>query len=176
MIQKAESISPLQIDSQLLHLGNTPHQESQRFLKFPLNSEINCLLPLGELQGVVNVALKDILPVPQVAEFFLGIINWRGKATWIVDLANLLGAPHWCRREPIPKSGMAMLIQVKSETVGLLVEQVNAIETYNPQQCLPVSEAMFSPQLRSFLKSYCIDSQGKPWMMLDIQAMIQVIT
>jgi chemotaxis signal transduction protein len=173
--QLAQSLSFLQVSSPLLQLGEAQQQDGQRFLKFPLNAEVNALLPLAELQGVISVSLHDILPVPQVAESLLGIINWQGKATWILDLAHLFGATHWCRQKPVAESGMAMLVQVKSETVGLLVKQVSTIETYDPEQCLPVSETLFSAKARALLGGYFLDSAGKPWMLLDLQAVVKTL-
>lgn len=175
MSQLAQSFSFLQVSSPLIQLGETQQQEGQRFLKFPLSAEVNALLPLAELQGVISVSFKDILPVPQVAESLLGIINWQGKATWILDLANLFGATHWCRQKPVAESGMAMLVQVKGETVGLLVERVSTIETYDPEQCLPVSETLFSDKSRALLQGYFLDSEGKPWMLLNLQAVVKTL-
>lgn len=176
MMIEAEDISLIQASSQLLQLSReTQQQDGQRFLRFPLNAEVNGLLSLADLQGVINVALQDILPVPQVTEFLLGIMNWRGEAIWILDLAGLLGATHWCQQETVANSGMAMLIQVEGQTIGLLVEKVSTIETYDPKQRLPVTEAMLFNQLQPFLQGYLVDSQGNPLMLLDINAVIQAL-
>ena len=175
MIQAAESISTLASNNQFLQLQDGQQQEGQRFLRFSLTAEVDGLLLLADLQEVINLDLKNILPVPKVAKSMLGIINWRGKATWIVDLANLWGACHWCQREPIPDAGKAILVQCKDETIGLLIEQVKNIEIYDPQQCLPISEGMFSEELRSLAQGYSLDSQGKTWIVLDIHAIMQAI-
>ena len=171
MIQLTESISTLDNNN----LQDIQQQEGQRFLRFFLTPEVDGLLPLAELQEVMNLSLENILPVPQIAKSMLGVINWRGKATWIVDLANLWGACHWCQREPIPHAGMAILVSWKDQTIGLLIEQVKTIEIYNPQQSLPISEGMFYEGLRSLAQGYSVDSQGKPRIVLDIHAIMQAI-
>ncbi len=171
MLQVTDSISRLETDN----LENGQQQEGERFLRFSLMPEVDALLPLAELQEVMNLSLKNILPVPQVAKSMLGIINWRGKATWIVDLANLWGACHWCQRESIPDTGMAILVPWKEKTIGLLIEEVKNIEIYNPQQCMPISEGMFSEELRSLAQGYSLDSQGKTWILLDLAAILQAI-
>ena len=171
-----ESISSLlQTNNQLLQLEDRQQQEGHRFLRFPLNSEVNGLISLADLQGVINVALKDILPVPEVANFFLGIINCQGEAIWILDLANLLGATHWYQRKSPLDSGVGMLVRVENYTIGLLVERANAIETYEPQQILPVSEDMLPKQMRDFLQGYFLDCKGKPRMVLDLRAAIAAL-
>ncbi|MBX9258035.1 chemotaxis protein CheW [Desmonostoc muscorum CCALA 125] len=174
MVQGNNSFRELPINSQF-RLENSPQGNNQRFLRFPLNGKVNGLLPLADLRGVIQVALTEILPVPQVAEFLLGIMNWRGEAIWILDLAALLGATHWCRREGVRNSGMAMLIQVQNQTVGLLVEQVNTIEVHDPQERLAISTSMLPTRLGSFLQGYFVDSQGSPLMLLDTQVVIQAL-
>ncbi|MCF2147729.1 chemotaxis protein CheW [Desmonostoc muscorum LEGE 12446] len=174
MLQGNDSFSSLPINSQF-RLENSPQGNNQRFLRFPLNGKVNGLLPLADLRGVIQVALTEILPVPQVAEFLLGIMNWRGEAIWILDLAALLGATHWCRREGVRNSGMAMLVQVQNQTVGLLVEQVNTIEVYDPQERLAVSASMLPARLGSFLQGYFVDSQGSPLMLIDTHVVIQAL-
>ncbi|MDZ8034178.1 MAG: chemotaxis protein CheW [Nostoc sp. DedQUE08] len=174
MVQGNDSFRALPINSQF-RLENSPQGNNQRFLRFPLNGKVNGLLPLADLRGVIQVALTEILPVPQVAEFLLGIMNWRGEAIWILDLASLLGATHWCRRESVRSSGMAMLVQVQNQTVGLLVEQVNSIEVYDPQERLAVSASMLPARLGSFLQGYFVDSQGSPLMLIDTHVVIQAL-
>ncbi|MBW4563905.1 MAG: chemotaxis protein CheW [Mojavia pulchra JT2-VF2] len=174
MVQGNDSFRALPINSQF-PLENSLQGNNQRFLRFPLNGKVNGLLPLADLRGVIQVALTEILPVPQVAEFLLGIMNWRGEAIWILDLAGLLGATHWCRRENVRNSGMAMLVQVQNQTVGLLVEQVNTIEVYDSQERLGISASMLPTRLKSFLQGYFMDAQGSPLMLVDTHAVIQAL-
>ena len=138
MVQVAETVSIFDIN----HQSSQP-EEGEKFLRFPLNSTTDGLIPLGELQEVCPLAVPTILPVPEVPRFLLGIINWRGKATWIVDLGSLWGAPHWCQREPIAEAGMALLLPWKEETIGLLIEEIKTVEIFNPQH------PNFSQNLRS---------------------------
>ncbi|BAY27671.1 putative CheW protein [Calothrix sp. NIES-2100] len=173
MVQVNDSFRALPINSQFRLVENSPQGNKQRFLRFPLNGKVNGLLPLADLRGVIHVPLTEILPVPQVAECLLGIMNWRGEAIWILDVAGLLGAIHWCRRESVRKSGMAMLVQVQNQTVGLLVEQVHTIEVYNPQERFAISASMLPARLGSFLQGYFIDSQGSPLMLIDTHVVIQ---
>ena len=171
----SKSTSLLTDTRSLLSQGKRQQKEGERFLQFSLQSGINGLIPLSDLQGTIEVALQDILPVPQVAEFWLGIVNWQGEAIWIIDLAGLLGANHWCRQDPVTISGMAILMEVEQHTIGLLVEEVKSIETYQPQLCLPVAEVNCSERLRSLLKGYFLDEHGEPSMLLDINSLISIL-
>ncbi len=170
MVQVAESVSAFDINNQFSQPEN-----GQKFLQFPLNATTDGLLTLGELQEVYPLALQTILPVPEVAQCLLGIINWRGKATWIVDLGSLWGASHWCQREPIADSGMALLVPWKEETIGLLIEQINTVEIFNPHQSLPISDGMFSQELFSLAQGYFLNPEGKTWLVLNIDSIMQKI-
>jgi chemotaxis signal transduction protein len=109
------------------------------------------------------------LPVPQVKEFLLGIMNWQAEATWILDLAGLLGAVHWCKRSPIPQSGMAMLVDIENRKIGMIVEHIQGIETYNRQFCCEVSQISSPEPLRRFLQGYFLDKEGNYSMLLDVR-------
>ncbi|MDJ0510444.1 MAG: chemotaxis protein CheW [Crocosphaera sp.] len=170
MLQIAESVSVFDLNPQL-----SQPEDGQKFLRFPLNSTTDGLLPLGALQEVYPLAVQNILPVPEVPQPLLGIINWRGKATWIVDLGSLWGASHWCEGETIAESGMALLVPWKGETIGLLIEEIKTVEIFNPQQCLPIPEGMFAQELCFLAQGYFVNAPEKTWIVLDIDSIMQTI-
>jgi positive phototaxis protein PixI len=161
--------SPLSFVNNILQFQELNAIEGERYLSFNLDRGINALILLADLRGVIELSIEDILPVPQTHESLLGIINWRGKATWTIDLAGSVGAPHWCRRDPILAAGVVMLVEIQAETVGFLVERIGTIEIYKNQDCLSVSAEMFARELRPFLQGYFLDSQQKPKVVLDLQ-------
>lgn len=169
----SNSISLLINNQSLLKPGKR-QKEGEKFLQFSLQPGVNGLIPLADLQGTIEVTLQDILPVPQVAEFWLGIVNWQGEAIWIVDLAGLLGGSHWCRKESITASGMAILMEIEHHTIGLFVEQVKNIEIYDRQLCLPVAD-INSAEMRSLLAGYFLDEHGEPSMLLDITSLMSIL-
>lgn len=175
MNRTSNNLSLLINNQSLLESGKRQQKEGERFLQFSLQPGVNGLIPLADLQGTIELAIQDILPVPEVAEFWLGIVNWQGEAISIVDLARLLGASHWCHKQPITNSGMAILMKVEHHTVGLLVEQVKSIETYDRKLCLPVAEINFADRLRSLLKGYFLDEHGEPSILLDINSLTNIL-
>jgi positive phototaxis protein PixI len=149
--------------------------EGQRFLGFSLGDSLNALIPLVDLQATIKISLAEILPVPQMKDSLLGIINYRGKATWVLDLAHLMGAPHFHLQAAESSTGMGMLFQIENETVALLIDRVNTIETYDPTQLLPISDGMFSDRMRSFLSGYFMDTHQQPWVVVDLQQITRSI-
>jgi positive phototaxis protein PixI len=151
-----------------------PNAEERRFLGFTIGDSLNALIPLENLQATIKIALSEVLPVPQVNESLLGIINYGGKATWVVDLAHLMGgAAHTHTSEISTKMGM--LFQVQNETVALSIDRVGTIETYDLQQCLSIGETMFTDRIRSFLSGYFIDADRQSRVVIDLQQVIKSI-
>lgn len=159
----------LEINNQIVLLEHDSKTHGDRFLKFPLNSKIDALLPLRELQSVINVNLSTLLPIPEVKEFWLGVINWRGQAVWILDLANFVGENHWYSRAKVKNVGTAMLIKVENETIGFLTEKVNTVLNLDPNKKLPLSELRISEEYISFFSGYFLDSNNDSLMVLDIE-------
>ncbi len=175
MNQIIDRIPPYQSDRQILVQSTESNGENQRFLGFTIGNSLNALIPLVNLQATIKIALSEILPVPQMHESLLGIINYSGKATWVVDLAHLMGGS--CDSQPPgAATGMCMLFRVENETVALSIDRVGTIETYDLQQCLPISEAMFTDQMRLFLSGYFIDPQQQSRVVVDLQQVIRVIS
>jgi positive phototaxis protein PixI len=150
--------------------------EDSRFLGFTINDDFNALIPLVDLQATIKIAFDDILPVPQMKESLLGIINYAGKATWVIDLAHLFGGAHYRSvQTPAPTSGMGLLFQIQQETVAILVQKVSTIETYNPDLCLPIGDAMFPDRMKSFLSGYFMDDRQQSWVVVDLRRAIEGI-
>jgi positive phototaxis protein PixI len=149
--------------------------DGERFLGFSLGDRLNALIPLVDLQATIKISLEEILPVPQMKESLLGIINYRGKATWVLDLAHLMGGQHFHLQQAESPSGMGMLFEIESETVALLIDRVSTIETYNPTQLLPINDGMFSDRMRSFLSGYFMDGQQQSWVVVDIKQITRSI-
>lgn len=149
--------------------------QGEKFLQFSLKKGINGLVSLAQLQGTIEIALTDILPVPQIAQYWLGITNWQGEAIWILDLAQLLGAPNWCQQESIATSGMVILTAIENRTVGLLVKEVQGIKTYNSQACLPVAEVNTSAKMKSLFKGYFLNSNNEPSMVLNLDHLFYLL-
>ena len=168
-------ISQNQQSTSLIQFQDSPLSSGERFLEFPLNSKVNSLLSLSNLQGTIKVTVREILPVPNVAEYWLGIINWRGEAIWILDLAGFLGDTHWCRQQSISPQGMAILVQVKNQAIGLLVRQVNTIESYRREELLPMIESMIPQQQQQFFQGYFLNSEGEPLMLLNIPQLVEAL-
>jgi purine-binding chemotaxis protein CheW len=98
---------------------------------------------IGEQEFCVNVmSVREIrgwtqaTPMPHAPDYVLGIINLRGAVLPIVDLSARLGMK---AAEPTARH-VIIVAQVKSRTVGLLVEAVSDILTITDDNIQPVPE------------------------------------
>ena len=146
-----------------------------RFLQFPLGIETTGLISLDRLVEVLKVRPNEILPIPELPEYLLGIANRRGEAVWIVDLFYLMGSPPLSRRELVPKVCMAILIQAEEQAIGLLVEQVSSIEVYNLSNLQPFPTQTLPSRLLSLLEGYFIDSRGNTLALLNVDTIIEKV-
>lgn len=148
------------------------NQNSQRFLGFTIGDSLKALIPLADLQATIEISLSEILPVPQMNESLLGIMNYGSKATWVIDIAHLMSGTS-CARTPEVSTGMGLLFRVQNETVALLIDRVGTIETHDDRQCLPIGELMFTDRIRLFLSGYFIDVQQQLRVVVDLQQVIK---
>lgn len=174
MNQVINRMSPAQT-SQLLIQKTESSVTNQRFLGFTIGDSLSALIPLADLQATIKISLSEILPVPQMNNSLLGIINYGGKATWVLDLAHLMGGSCFLD-SPEVSTGMGMLFQVQNEAVALLIDRVGTIETYDLQQCLPIGEAMFTDRIRLFLAGYFIDAEQKSRVVIDLRQVINSLS
>ena len=173
-MSQAESLAEL-VKSEQIQQRAVWETGAARFLRFSLGHETTGLLSLDRLVEVIKVRPNEILPIPQVPEYLLGIVNRRGEAVWIVDLLYLMGATHLSQRELVPEVYMAILIQAQEQAIGLLVEQVSSIDVYNSTNLQPFPAQTLPSRLLSFLEGYFVDLEGNTLALLNVDTIIETV-
>lgn len=140
------SLSQSALESQQRQLG-------QKFLRFPLGSADCGLLPLDQLAEVLSIKASEILPVPEMSGCVLGIYNWRGKMLWLIDLNYLVDYPSLSRQEQLAPL-TAMIVEINSQSLGLVVQAIDDIEVHNPGHLQPSDVGLFPQSLLPFIKGY----------------------
>ncbi len=169
------------MNSSALQRGRSQDQQSaagmlqtavgERFLGLIFQADVSALLPLGSLQGAVEIQPQEILPVPQMPAYLLGIINWRGKSTWVADLTYLMGGSYLI---PTPQSKVLM-VQSGANTIGLLVDRTLSIVNYDATLALPLDESLFPSPTQLFLSGYFLDDQHQMWVLIDLPRIFQMM-
>jgi purine-binding chemotaxis protein CheW len=101
----------------------------------PTSGEVACELVAFDVNGqtyAVNVgSVREIrgwtpaTPLPQSPDYMCGIVNLRGNMLPIIDLASRLG---YARTAPSDRHAI-VVIQVRDQLIGLLVETVSELLT-----------------------------------------------
>lgn len=147
---------------------------SQKFLRFQLSAEDTALLTVDRMAEIIMVWVNEILPVPEMPSCVLGILNWRGKMLWLVDLGHLLGFPPLFSQDRLATSAMAIVLQRENQYLGLVISQVIDIEQYESQQMHPADAQLFPPELLPFLQGFFIDTNREIIITIDVEAIFQV--
>lgn len=146
-----------------------------QFLSFQLGENAQAMLPVTSLSEVFELSSHQVIPIPDMPAWVLGIFNQRGDILWIVDLANLLGlTPTYQQEIPSPYYP-TLSIQVGSTSLGLTVDRVNDMEWCDPSQIESVpADSRVGDKLAPVLKGYVLtDGSEDMFMVLDGEAILK---
>lgn len=166
-LQTAFQTTSLELDP--LGLDPIPEDTRQRFLRFNLSGENGTLLPLEVVVEVLQLEPVEILPVPEVPAYLLGVCSWRGEILWLVDINVLVGySPLWYQT-PMLKQPMVIVAESGERMVGLVVEQVDDVEMIAPET-LHLPNELHSTALAPFVMGYVPHHGGT---VLDVDVIVE---
>lgn len=124
--------SSLKLDTEIVEATK------QQFLRFSLDPEVRVMLPIAQITEVLKIQCGQIVPIPHLPAWVMGVYNWRGEILWMVNLGHLLGRNYWTRRErssPVVASTISLkdcsvvvLSPANDIYLGLVVYRVEDIE------------------------------------------------
>lgn len=149
-------------------------EEGEQFLRLHLLPNTTVLLPVQQLTEVLTLSIAQIVPMPQMPAWVMGVYNWRGEILWMVDLGHLCGLSPWYQQSGSAYS--AIVLEVfeagrPARTLGLLVDRVEEMEWCDPDQIQPVSSPPDSP-LATLLRGYWWKPNGDTLAVLDGSAIV----
>ena len=176
-------LSSSQANSISLSLGTntsvaTNSRELRKFLQFQLGGKERALLEAEIVTEIIIVPESQILPVPQMPYCVIGIYSWRSEMLWIVDLENLLGygtsiSTATPNLESVESNFMVMVVEVKGQSLGLIVPNVSDIIQLDWQELKPPSSELFAEDIQPFLQGYFTDSNQEILMLLNAEKFLQ---
>ncbi|MFQ4146781.1 chemotaxis protein CheW [Chlorogloeopsis sp. ULAP02] len=151
-----------------LALQSKDRNRGEGYLKFQLNRGTAAVLPVKYTQEAIVVPVESITSMPNMPSCILGLMNWRSRIVWIIDLPrmfNLESLDQQFRQYNI------IIIRVESVILGLVVQEVKGTTKFQPEEiCSPIG------QVASSLVPYlcgCIVQQQEIFLVLDAQAITQ---
>lgn len=148
----------------------------QKFLRFQLGGKDTTLLAVNPIIEIVPLKIREILPVPQMPSYVLGIYNWRGDMLWLADLGHLVGFPPLFQSRASRSMAMAIVVQSQEKSMGLVVSQVSDIEQYSWSQMRPSDPQLFGDRLLPYLQGFFITENNEILVALEVRSLFQVPT
>lgn len=96
---------------------------SNRYICFNLGAQ-EYGVPLLSIKEVLG--LPEVTPIPQCPNYFLGIMNLRGKVISVMDLRTKIGLKSQNNNET-----SVMILDLGDQLLGVVVDKVNAVITIN---------------------------------------------
>ncbi|NEP09542.1 MAG: chemotaxis protein CheW [Symploca sp. SIO2C1] len=157
----------------------------EQFLRLHLARNTTALLPLQELTEVLTVPIGQIVPIPHMKAWIMGVYNWRGDILWMVDLGHLVGLTPWYRQTSSTSVHKAVVLRVntanksstkiKSQMLGLVVSQVEDIELCDPDGIQSPPSSTVTAELVPFLRGYWLKANGEMLTVLDGEAIMRAM-
>ncbi len=138
------------------------------YLKFQLNEFTYAALPVKYLHEVVVVPVESIPSIPNMPACVLGLINWRSRIIWVIDLPNMLNLEtigRTCRQHKI------LIIQTESTPLALVVPEIIGTTRLTSND-IESPQEKFSSDLLPYLRGWVLQNQEQ-LLVLDTQAILQ---
>jgi positive phototaxis protein PixI len=141
----------------------------QKFLQFEIEEGEIALLDAAIAPEIRLVATDEIVPVPQLPDWVVGIYQWRGEMLWLIDLGSLMefSSLNWQNKN------YTIVLQSGDRFLGLVVPKVYGLEEYDWQQLHEPSEDIFSPHLMPFVRGFFLKEDREIIKLLDLEGIFQ---
>ena len=139
----------------------------EKYLIFSLLDE-NYGMPLSTVKEVIG--LTEITKVPNVAEYFKGIFNLRGKIISVFDLRTKLRLPKADYKE---KKTCIIIVEIDGLVLGTIVDDVSAVSGFVQGQ-IERHLDIESPVSREFVTGVAKTEEKKLTLLLDIGKVLSV--
>ncbi len=123
-----------------------PTGQTIQLVNFRLRDE-NFGVDIGAVREIIRVA--DITHIPEAPSFIYGVTNLRGRVIAVIDLARQFGlAP----QQDLPETARIVVIEIKGQTVGLLVDEVPEVLKIADENIEPTPEVIQTEVRTDYIK------------------------
>jgi twitching motility protein PilI len=137
------------------------------YLKFQVNQKTNAVLSMRHTQEAVVVPIQLVTPMPNMPGCILGLMNWRNRVFWAIDLPGMLNL------SPVDshiRQYNVIVIHTESVLLGLVVQAIKGTTRLLPDAIQsPVGQV--PPGLVPYLQG-CVVQEKEMLLVLDAQAIV----
>ncbi len=133
--------------------------------------EINSLLFGVEIIKSREVfPLPDVTPVPNAAEFVLGVFNLRGDIYPLLDISLILGM----EKKPILPTDMVILLEAGNRVMGILTDRIHGIKDV-PKGTIKSAHGLVPKKMENYLYGVVSDKSSSIFL-LDVEQLFAAVT
>ncbi|WP_427157247.1 chemotaxis protein CheW [Aliinostoc sp. HNIBRCY26] len=152
----------------ILTINNHQNKVGDTYLKFQLNQQSAAILSMSFTQEAVVLPVDAITPMPNMPACILGLMNWRSRIIWTIDLPRMLNLESLDNRW---RQYNIIVIKVESLILGLVVQEIKGIAKFMPDEIRsPIGQVASS--LVPYLQG-CIAQPEEVFLVLDAKAIIK---
>jgi|SRR5579883_372185 twitching motility protein PilI len=151
-----------------LPINQTQNNLGDGYLKFQLNRQTFALLSMRQTQEAIIIPFEAVTSMPNMPSCVLGLMNWRSRIIWVVDLPRMLNLEYLDNRL---RQYNVIVIRVESVLLGLVVQEIKGTAKFMPDDIRsPLGHIASSlvPYLRG-----CIIQEKEILLVLDAQSIVQ---
>lgn len=154
--------SPLAIANQINQSNST-----DGYLKFHINRQTPAVLSMRHTQEAVVIPVESITAIPGMPTCIFGLMNWRSRIIWAVDLPRMLNLESLEMRL---RQYNVVIVRVDTLLLGLVVDDIIGTTKFLPDEIRsPIGQVASSlvPYLRG-----CITQENETLLVLDAHAIV----
>jgi twitching motility protein PilI len=146
---------------------------NQEYFTVELGSQITLGLPLGEMGIVTQFDFQNICPVPGVANYWYGVVNFKGSLLWILDSDRFfnLNLQHHQLAHKITTVVVKNPQLDSDKQVAIVCQKLNGIVNVDPACCKPLADHA-PPQLSQCCSSI-VQIEDQSIYLLNATALLQ---
>lgn len=162
---------------------------TQQFLRLHLMPDTTAMLAVNQISEVLTIPMTQVIPIPHMPAWVLGVYNWRGNILWIIDLGHLLGLTPLFQHTTNSSTYTAVVIRdaqqrratlgnqnTSDKVLGLFVNRVEDLELCNPDAIQSPPESAVRSELVPYLRGYWLKQTGEIFVVLDGNSIIAGMT
>ncbi|MCC0176361.1 CheW domain-containing protein [Waterburya agarophytonicola K14] len=115
---------------------------NQEYFSVALSPEESLAIPLPNMGKVVQIETIDICAVPGIADFWYGVVNFKGSLLWVLDSDRYFNLNN--KKEPLLKKLTAVIIKQSysenSRKIALVTPQLSGIISLKSEQLKPLPD------------------------------------
>lgn len=149
------------------HLNQVDRTESDTYLRFQLDRQTPAIVSMEHTQEVLVVPFRRITPMPNMPKCVLGLLNWRNRVLWVIDLAQML------KLQPLDTTAQQYhmaIIRVGQVPLALVVQEVKGVTRFTPD-CIQSPLGLVTSGLMPYLHG-CILQQKEILLVLNAEAIV----